>query len=764
LKEITRNIVFFIILLAYSAPAHSGNVNIDSLKQTLLNIPVIEKIGVLNEISKAYWSVCLENSILYATEALTIAESLGDKKGMADAINRIGNARYLDTEYDEAIIYYKRSLEIRMDISDLAGILGSYNNLYLVNDLLGNKEIAFDYINKAVELSQKIENISDIAYYSNIQGAILSGLFDFRNAGISLGRALEIYESITDIQGMASVITNMGNMYQRMTMYDKAQESFFRAIELYNESGDMNGAASVLNSIGIVYRQLNNHEMALEYYSRSLDLYNKIGGIRKGIASVQNNIGIIWSERNDYSTALDYYSQSLQSYEKIKYPGGIATTSHNIGILHTRLGNYNDAMDSYQRSVDINISAGNYFNLANNYNNIGELFFLMKEYDKSFKFLEEALELAIKINARVVICENYLFRARLFRETGEFEKSLLNFELYDAYNDSIFNTDARENIARLHVKHKRENQLSELELLQKDNDIRKFNIKRQRSYLAYLGGLAILTALFVIAVHGLYRYRKKLNSNLQEKTLQLEVANQDLASTELNLQRLNSTKDKFFSIIAHDLKNPFNALLGFSDTLHQNYKDLTREQVLTYIDIINKSAVNLYSLLENLLEWSKSQTGNIRFKPEKFSLRELTETGINTVMVNAKHKNIVIRNEIPPDIIGFADKNIVSTIIRNLVNNAVKFTHNNGEVIISCRKIIDFIEVSVKDNGVGIGPAELKKLFNLEYNITSIGTNDEKGTGLGLLLCSEFARKSGGKLRAESEAGKGSTFTFTIPE
>jgi signal transduction histidine kinase len=763
LKEIVRNIAFFIILLIHSAQAHSESVNIDSLKQALLNVPAIERIGVLNEISKAYWSVSLDNSILYATEALIIAESLGDKKGMADAINRIGNARYLQTEYDEAIINYRRSLEIRMDISDLEGILGSYNNLYLVNDLVGNKEIAFDYINKAVELSQKIENLSDVAYYSNIQGSILAELFDFRNADISLQNALEIYESMADIQGMATVITNMGNMYRRMTMYDKAQECFFRALELYNESGDLNGFASVLNSIGIVYRQLNNHEMALDYYNQSLDLYNKIGGIRRGIASVQNNIGIIWSERNDYSKALDYYSQSLQSYEKIKFPGGIATTSHNIGILHTRLGNYNDAMESYQRSVDINKSAGNYFNLANNYNNIGELFCLMKEFDKSLEFLEEALELAVQINARIVICENYLFRARLFKETGDFQKSLLNYELYDAYNDSIFNTDARENIAKLQVRHNRENQLSELELLQKDNDIRKLNIIRQRSYLAYLVGLAILTALFVIAVHGLYRYRKKLNLNLQEKTFQLEVANQELAITEVNLQRLNSTKDKFFSIIAHDLKNPFTALLGFSETLHQNYKDLTREQVLTYIDIINKSAVNLYNLLENLLEWSKSQTGNIRFKPEKFSLRELTETGINTVMVNAKHKNINIRNEIPPDVIAFADKNIISTIIRNLVNNAVKFTHNNGEVIIASRQNIDFIEVSVKDNGVGIGQSEIKKLFNLEYNITSAGTNDEKGTGLGLLLCSEFARKSGGKLWAESEAGKGSTFTFTIP-
>ncbi|MGF1585010.1 MAG: tetratricopeptide repeat protein [Bacteroidales bacterium] len=763
MKEITRYIVVFIILSARLLPAHGETATIDSLRQALVKVPVIERIVILNDLSKAYWSVSLDKSLRYANEALILAESLGDKKGMADALNRIGNARYFETEYDEALVNYQRSLDIRMDISDLKGILASYNNLYLVNDILGNNELAFEYINKAVELSQKIENKRDIAYYSNIQGSVLSGLFDFSNAGISLERALEIYESMDDVQGMASVITTKGNMYHRMTMYDAAQECFFRALELFKKSGDLNGVASTLNYIGIVYRQLNNLEMALEYYNQSLDTYNKIGGIRRGIASVQNNIGIIWFERNDYTTALDYYSQALQSYEKINYLSGIAITSHNTGILHARLGNYIDAMESYQRSVDINISSGNYFNLANNYNNIGELYYLMKEFDKSIGFLEEALELALKINARMVISENYLFRSRLFSETGEFEKSLMNYELYDAIKDSIFNTDARENIAKLQVRYNRENQLSELELLQKDNDIRTLNIRRQRSYLAYLGGLAILAGLFVIAIHGLYRYRKKLNINLHEKTAQLEAANRELSSTELNLQRLNSTKDKFFSIIAHDLKNPFNALLGFSETLHQNYKDLSREQVLTYIGIINKSAVNLYSLLENLLEWSRSQTGNIRFKPEKFSLREVADTGINTVMVNAKHKNISISNEIPIEIIAFTDKNIVSTIIRNLVNNAVKFTHIDGRIIISSKKINDFIEVSVKDNGVGIGPAELKKLFNLDYNMTSIGTNDEKGTGLGLMLCKEFVGKCGGRLWVESEPDKGSTFTFTIP-
>jgi signal transduction histidine kinase len=193
--------------------------------------------------------------------------------------------------------------------------------------------------------------------------------------------------------------------------------------------------------------------------------------------------------------------------------------------------------------------------------------------------------------------------------------------------------------------------------------------------LFYLGGIALLTVIFIFGIQAMYRYRRKLNMTLNQKTLQLEHANKELILAEKSLQKENATKDKFFSIIAHDLRNPFNAMLGFSEMLNQNYKELTGQQIHTYIDIINKSATNLYQLLENLLEWSKSQTGNIQYSPEKFQLKDIADTGINTVKVNAERKNIKIKTAISSRLTAFADKNIISTVIRNLVNNAVKFTH-----------------------------------------------------------------------------------------
>jgi two-component system, sensor histidine kinase and response regulator len=173
--------------------------------------------------------------------------------------------------------------------------------------------------------------------------------------------------------------------------------------------------------------------------------------------------------------------------------------------------------------------------------------------------------------------------------------------------------------------------------------------------------------------------------------------------------------------------------------------------------------MNLYRLLENLLEWSRAQTGNVLMKPEKFSLKQIADMSINPLIENAGLKNISVDIDISPDIFVYTDKNLISTVIRNLFSNAVKFTHSEGRIILSAKKIDGYTEMAVTDNGVGIEPGEQKKLFNIDYNSATTGTHDEVGTGLGLLLCREFVEKCGGSIRVESEPGKGSTFIFTIP-
>lgn len=743
---------------------YAGENHIDSLRQKLDQALVEEKISILNDISMAYWHISLDHSVEYASEALELAINLNDKKGTADALNRLGNAEYLRTNYHDALDHYNHSLEIRLDIDDQEGILGSYNNLFLVHDQMGKKDISVHFLQKALELSVELEDKSEIAHYSNLMGSINIELHEFDRAEANIKRALDIYQIIEDSAGIASSYHNLGRMYQTMSLYDKALEQFFIALQLFKDINNINGIASVNNNIGIIHKHLNNYDIALDYYYQSLEIYREQGGIKRDVAALFNNIGIVWYEKEEYEMALDYYNQALESYESLKYNQGISITSHNIGMIFARTGNYRNAFESHMRSVEINKSSGDIFSLANNYNNLGELFLLQKDYNKALGFLEESLDMAIKINAKEIIRENYLFQSEIYRETFDYEKSLLFYELYDAYRDSIYTLDTGKTIAELQVIHDRERQISQLDILQKDNHIQYLKIRKQRSLLIFLWGLALITGLFLFVVLNISRHKKRLNLVLNEKNKQLENAGLELMNSEKNLQRLNKTKDKFFSIIAHDLKNPFNSLLGFTEMLSRNYKELSREQIYSYIDIINKSAINLYQLLENLLEWSKSQTGNIKYSPARFRIKNIAESEISTVQSYADSKNIKIGMNISTDTSAYADKSIISSVIRNLLNNAVKFTHHGGEIIISASENENYIELSVSDNGIGIGPREQKKLFNLEYNITTSGTNDEKGTGLGLLLCKEFIEKSGGKLWVDSKVGEGSKFTFRIPK
>ncbi|MDP3432032.1 MAG: PAS domain-containing sensor histidine kinase [Bacteroidota bacterium] len=228
------------------------------------------------------------------------------------------------------------------------------------------------------------------------------------------------------------------------------------------------------------------------------------------------------------------------------------------------------------------------------------------------------------------------------------------------------------------------------------------------------------------------------------------------------LQDLNASKDKFFSIIAHDLKTPFNSILGFSEILKDEARNLDIDTIEQYAGIINSTSKNTFRLLENLLDWARIQQSQILFRPVPVILKKLVGEVVEMLIENANSKLITIINCIPENLIIQADEDMLKTIFRNLVSNALKFTSANGKVEIEAVSTIHSIEISVKDTGTGIKQEDIGKIFKIGAGFSKRGTGNEKGTGLGLMLCKEFVEKHGGKIWVKSEEGKGSTFTFSI--
>lgn len=241
------------------------------------------------------------------------------------------------------------------------------------------------------------------------------------------------------------------------------------------------------------------------------------------------------------------------------------------------------------------------------------------------------------------------------------------------------------------------------------------------------------------------------------------VAEQALKVSETRLRDLNSTKDKFFSIIAHDLRSPFTHILGFSKLLINEVNSLNVSESEKYLHIINSSAKKTLVLLDNLLSWAQFQTGKINFNPEKQVSTSIFKEVIELLNPSAKNKKILLNYTLSEEIIIFADLNMIKTILRNLISNAIKFTNSYGKIDVYALKNDNYIEIAVSDNGIGMNEETKNKLFRFETNESTIGTANEKGSGLGLILCTEFVKKHGGKIWVESELGKGSVFKFTLP-
>ncbi|NLF41914.1 MAG: HAMP domain-containing histidine kinase, partial [Bacteroidales bacterium] len=243
-----------------------------------------------------------------------------------------------------------------------------------------------------------------------------------------------------------------------------------------------------------------------------------------------------------------------------------------------------------------------------------------------------------------------------------------------------------------------------------------------------------------------------------QKSAELKIAKQNE-----DLKNLNATKDKFFSIMSHDLKNAFTSILGLSELMIKDYEKLSKDDRIEFARLIHQTSKNTFALLENLLQWARTQNGNIPFSPQKHNLSLVVDACYEVLKNQALLKNVELKNNVPPYIFIHADIEMLKTIIRNIASNAIKFTRNNGVVNINANISNNQVEISVIDNGIGMDDKTKNSLFNLAESKSKKGTSGEMGTGLGLILCKEFILKHGGSINVESQVNKGTSISFTIP-
>lgn len=393
----------------------------------------------------------------------------------------------------------------------------------------------------------------------------------------------------------------------------------------------------------------------------------------------------------------------------------------------------------------------------------------LENVDSAKRYLNEGIELAEETNANEFMLNAYVGLYGLDSLQGDFKSAFRNFRMAQSISDKISNENIKNRIAELEIIHETKEKDRENQFLQDENQLNEILIRKQRIvYTIIISSLMLLLVFMGL----LLRNKRKLkivneelnlkNTEVSEKNIIIEEKNKNLEIQKEELVILNQTKDKFFTIISHDLRGPFNSLLGLLNLLEEDFEDLNDSEKLKIINRLHSNSRNTYNMLVNLLEWSRTQRGLI--KPEFLSipLFDSADSSILFLRQRIDDKKHRIVNNIDKDISVLADVNLLLNIFNNLLNNAIKFTPEGGEILVSAKRIDSFIELEITDNGIGIPKEQQDKLFKLDSSFSRKGTNDELGTGLGLITCNEFVTLMNGTCRLVSEEGKGTSFFIKL--
>jgi signal transduction histidine kinase/Flp pilus assembly protein TadD len=592
----------------------------------------------------------------------------------------------------------------------------------------------------------------------------------------------------------AKALNLLGIISREKLDYSTALEYHQAALTIYQQLSIDDEIAGVLSNMAMVYELIHESDKALETYLEVLEK-EEASGNTEGIARTNNNLGYSYFKTDDYGKSIIAFTNALEAAKKVGNNNFLASAYHGLGVSFHGLGNFDAAITNLNLAANINKIAGNDNWLANNFATLVQIYMYKKNYQTASKLLDTAILIYEQNNRTVELIGALNIKGMISFDLGDFSTAEKFFRKSIGISDTVDVLLSKEAYNNLYHLEKRKGnyqtalqhlekalQLSDsldkvvksktlmeigtrYEVKQKDaenlhlkslNELNKRIILNQRHVFVGAGVFVVFLSVLIVV---LFRGKKRLKM----ANLELQRKSAEILSQSGRLTELNATKDRLFSIIAHDLKNPFNAILGFSEIAIEEVEKYDDRQLTEIIGMIKNSADGAYKLLENLLEWSRSQRGILGFNPDWINVKESLEELISLSNNQAQSKMISIGNNVPQGFWIFADQNMFETMLRNLVGNAIKFTHPNGVVAISAIQENGYSKIIITDNGVGMSKENVEKLFRIDQGHSTKGTGNESGSGLGLILCKEFIEKHHGFIEVESTKDSGSRFSLSFP-
>jgi len=620
---------------------------------------------------------------------------------------------------------------------------------------ISNPDSAVALAKIAKELAEKTR---DTAYLANINkslGNFLAYQGDYRQSLKYTLEALKLFE-ITDNQvGISGSWNNIGENYYELDLYGEAFDYYNKALNKSTEINDSLGRAVALYNVGKVLKAMGQYQKAKKTLQEAKALSETIGDL-EGIPYVLNDIGEILIYEQEFDKALSSLEEALEicieNEEAINFYVLTPEILNKIAIVYREKEVFEEALNYHNRANKYFEQLGNEGGVAETLLEKGKTYESYGQLGAATRSLNKGLAMGKDANNKGVQIKIYKELSEIYEKQNEYDQALDYYKNYKAMGDSLFSEKKSEQFAQLQVKYETQKKDVEIALLNEREQQRKDQLKNEEFLRNVLVVILAFTAVLLVTLYRSSERRKKINELLILHQKEIEAQSKEL-------EKLLEMKDKFFSIVSHDLRSPINALVGILDMQDEGH--LTQDELKQLTKSLRIRLNNTRKLLDNLLDWAMLQMNEIDIKEEELKLKAIVEENL-TFFREVNDKDIKFFNKVEGEI-ARADRNMLDLIIRNLISNSIKFTGEQGAVEVFVEhNDKDNLTVCISDDGVGMSQEQTEMLFDKSVIYTTPGTSNEKGTGLGLKLCKEFVERMGGKIWVESEEDKGSTFKFTI--
>ncbi len=648
------------------------------------------------------------------------------------------------------------SLSQQLALHDDSGKVHIYNKIakqYIQTD----SAQVFENTEKAIRLTGKRNWDNELGTAFFLRGDACYYASSYDNAIANYQKSNDHYLVAGDTLGLIEVANSIGLSYYYLQQFEQSAHHFFEGLRMAEKIENREQIAFLLANMGMVHISMMNLRAAINYYRKALAINSELKRT-ESIAVNLNGIGIsyFWMEKPDSANV--YYRKALAVFRETGNQKRVAVLLNNIANI---CASNNDSIDKafvyYREAEKIFNELGSKENEACVIEGLGNAYRRKGLYQEAIGNYQRGLEMLKTIPPDYQLLQLYYSELALTYEAlGDYKKALQYERVKTQYADSLLNKERLEQIEIIEKQYETEKKEAEIGRLKAEQELSVAR-RKQDQYFKILGFVTAFF-LFVAFAYTFYLFKQKKKNNEA-----LAMKNRQISKSEEELSLLNAAKNKFFSIIAHDLKSPFHTVMGYSQLLSKEYHQYSDEDREKFAGNIYKSANTIFRLLSNLLDWSRSQTDRLLFNPVSIEFVLIYGNVYNLLKSNADEKKIAVCADFDEGQEVFADPVMLETIVRNLVGNAIKYTYEGGEIVVSIRQSDNEFIISVKDNGVGINPENLEKLFQIDSKVKQKGTHNEDGTGIGLILCKELTDKHRGRIWAENVPEGGSVFYVALP-